>query len=774
MVQVYALIIEGGLLSLVIGAPLAFGAVYPWGTAGIELVALLMALAWALQQLQTRRLQWVRTPLNLPMLLFVGLVGLQLLPLPPALLHIVSPHTYAMYQRTLMGWPERDPLPLTPPTLDAAEAPSDISHPMPSAAGPPALSPWRPLSLYSHATLKTLGEALTSAVVYLLVVNTITTRTQLVRLLTALLATGTVIAVLGLIQQASGVTKIYGWWQPEFGGAPFGPYVNRNHGAGYLAMLLPVGLGWLWGQLGPRRHGIVRGAWPDSLKTLLSGRDGLRLLLVFAVVNMAAALLVSASRGGILSATVAVGFLTVMRYLPRRQERRVGLVIPVALTVAVAYAGWLGLDRTLARVSQPEAGRPLIWSGTLNLIGDYPWLGTGLGTYVSSFRRHKPTLNASLVEHAHYDYLELWAEMGAAGVLIVVGGLGWFGYRTLRRWSARHDPEVRGIALGGLAGVLAIGVHSLVDFNLHIPANALTFAVILGLIAVAVHLRGPHNQAVMVFRVRRLRLPRLVSLALSPVLVLAALVLGIPVLQHLAADRQAQLAEQLERADRATAAPDLALEPWARAVALDPGQADYWYHLGQARAREMQAQWTRDPFSAFRAGVRAMMAYRAAIVRNPTSPFPYLAWSWALEDVNRLAPWLAGPHLRPATASSDAVSDDGLPALRRQLAQHPDAAAHWSAWLLQTATHLAPTTAFAHYSAGLHRLQRWDRLSTEEQRQVVQELRSALQLEPRYASAILPRLWDVTHDRDLALALARGTPEERRWRADAGTIRLNR
>jgi O-antigen ligase len=753
----------------VIGAPFAFGAVYPWGRAGIELVTLVLALAWVLQQLHRRRLQWVRTPLNLPLLLFVGLVGLQLLPVPPALLHLVSPHTYDLYQRTLSGWPARDPLPLIPPALAAAEATPDASRVMPSAAGASTLSPWRPLSLYPHATVTALRQVTTYAVVYLIVVHTIQTRAQLVRLLLALLATGCVIAVLGLLQQASGTTKLYWWWQPLFGGAPFGPYVNRNHAAGYLAMVIPVGLGWLWGQLGPRDRGLVGWGGVAYLKHVMSGRDGWRLLLVFALVNMAAALLVSASRGGIISLSVALVGFTLPVGLPQRPERRLGLVVlPVLLIGVLTYAIWLGVGPTLERFSQSDEGRPLIWSGTLTLIDDYPLLGTGLGTYVSSFRRHKPTLDAGLVDHAHNDYLELLAETGVVGFLIVVGSLGWFSWRTLKRWSARHDPEIRGLVLGGLAGGLAIGVHSLVDFNLHIPANALTFAVLLGLIAVAVHLRGHQDQAVVVFRLRELRLPHCLCLPLYPLLVVVGLLLGLPVVQGLEADRQAQQAERLERVDQHLVEPAPVLAAWARAVALDPGQADYRYRLGQAHARAMQAQWTRDPAGAFRAGVQAMAAYREAILQNPTSPFPYLAWSWTLEDVSRLAPWMAAQRLRPVTATTHGLTAGGLPALTQQLAQHPEDAAHWAKWLLQTATHLAPTTTFAHYSAGLHRLQRWQRLSAEEQRQVVQALRSALQLEPRYASAILPRLWERTHDQALVQALARGTSEERRWHAERG------
>jgi O-antigen ligase len=705
MGRAYRLIIEGGLLSLVIGSPLAFGAVYPWGRAGIALIALLTALAWGATQLHARRLHLVRTPLNWLLILCLGVVALQLLPLLPALLRSVSAHTYALYQRTLSGWPEHDPLPLIPPILAAAEAPPEASRVIPSAAGTSTRSPWRPLSLYPYATRTALGEAATYAVVCLLVVNTLQSRAQLSRLLLALLATGTLIAGLGLLQKASGTTKLYWWWQPQFGGTPFGPYVNRNHAAGYLAMVIPLALGWLWGSFERCHQRLIGDTWRAYVMRLVSDRDGRQLLLVCALVHMAAALLVSASRGGIISLSVALIAFVLLASLPRRPERRPGLVLlPVLLVGVLIYAGWLGLDPTLARLSQPDEGRPLIWRGTLTLIGDYPLLGTGLGTYVTSFRRHKPTLDAELVEHAHNDYLELLAEMGVLGFLVVVGGVGWFAWQTLRRWSARHDPEVRGLVAGGLAGVLAIGVHSLVDFNLHIPANALTFAVLLGLITVAVHLRRHQDQAVAVFRERQLRLPHWLSLPLAPVLVVVGLLLGLPIVQGLAAERQAQLAEQLERAMTHVAEPGVTVEAWARAVTLDPGHADY--HLGQAYARAMQAQWSRDAASAFRAGVQAMAAYRQAILHNPTSPFPYLAWSWAWEDVSRLAPWLAAQRRRPAAGHG--VADDGLHELRRQLAQHPEATTTWSRQLLQTATHLAPTTAFAHYSTGLHRGQRWD------------------------------------------------------------------
>lgn len=99
-----------------------------------------------------------------------------------------------------------------------------------------------------------------------------------------------------------------------------------------------------------------------------------------------------------------------------------------------------------------------------------------------------------------------------------------------------------------------------------------------------------------------------------------------------------------------------------------------------------------------------MVAYREAIMRHSTSSFSYLAWDGALEEVSQLARWLDGQPMRAGTSA--ARTDDSLRDLMRQLVQAPDDTAQSSRQLLQTATYLAPTTAFAHFGAGPHRLQR--------------------------------------------------------------------
>ena len=172
----------------------------------MECVVLCMALAWVFKLLHTGRLQVVRTPLNLPILLF-GLIGLQLLPLPPIVLYWISPHTYGLYQQTLAGWPDHDPLPLvsrhavsqplTSQQTDQSPALSSQGQRLSEGSvegrddpGVTYTSRWRPLSVYPHATWAALSLALTYAVVFLITVNTLRSWKQLNRLVLTLLSVG--------------------------------------------------------------------------------------------------------------------------------------------------------------------------------------------------------------------------------------------------------------------------------------------------------------------------------------------------------------------------------------------------------------------------------------------------------------------------------------------------------------------------------------------------------------------------------------------------------
>jgi O-antigen ligase len=118
---------------------------------------------------------------------------------------------------------------------------------------------------------------------------------------------------------------------------------------------------------------------------------------------------------------------------------------------------------------------------TVEIIKDFPLTGTGLGTYLYAYPMYETRFSGEMLEHAHNDYLELLAEGGviAGGLIIVVafGALAWL----FSRWTRRNDHLVRGVGLGCLAGIAAILIHSLTDFNLHITANAVLFVTLYAL-----------------------------------------------------------------------------------------------------------------------------------------------------------------------------------------------------------------------------------------------------------------------------------------------------
>ena len=156
------------------------------------------------------------------------------------------------------------------------------------------------------------------------------------------------------------------------------------------------------------------------------------------------------------------------------------LLITVAI---VAGVFWVGADSGLAerladsRGDPGPASRSAIWSGTWTMIRAHPVLGVGLGAFETVYPIYGRGDGTSLIQFAHNDYLQALADGGiVAGALAV-----WFIIVTFRgfvRGVRLRDPLLRALALGAGAGIFAILVHSLFDFNLQLPSNALLFLVL--------------------------------------------------------------------------------------------------------------------------------------------------------------------------------------------------------------------------------------------------------------------------------------------------------
>jgi O-antigen ligase len=307
------------------------------------------------------------------------------------------------------------------------------------------------------------------------------------RLVLALLALGAFEAVYGLVQYLTGWQKIFGYTKVFNLQEVTGTYINRNHFAGLLEMLLPFALVLAFYQFGKLRE--ASHARLDSLAAVFGHPEAQKgiLWLLLAVV-LFVALVFSRSRMGLLATLFSLAVMLAVAAASGRQ-RRLGIGLALAfLTVGVLLALWIGPAPVLARFEtlgdeQALSAEPrwVIWQDTLRLINQRPWLGSGLGTFPIAYPSVQGAYLTLFVNHAHNDYLELFSDLGLPGGVLLFAGIFYLLARTLRFWSAAQDRLSRLLALGCAGSLTALLLHALTDFNFYIPANALTFAVIAGL-----------------------------------------------------------------------------------------------------------------------------------------------------------------------------------------------------------------------------------------------------------------------------------------------------
>lgn len=273
------------------------------------------------------------------------------------------------------------------------------------------------------------------------------------------MAFGFFVSLFGILQHLTFNGKLYWFRTMHFGGIPFGPYVNRNHFAGFVELIIPL-------SLVPLVLGKVR-------------RERWFLVALFAVVPIGA-LFLSASRGGIVSFAVELGALFIWLLLRRAFGTHL-LSAGAVLLLAVLMVSWLGVQELVERFSSLQSlevtvgKRASMREDTWRIFLDHPWMGTGLGTLQTVFPAYETLYDGKVVNHAHNDYLEALAETGIAGGLCCVWFLGVLFVDSLRRVSQPGSSFISTLHLSGLIGCLGLLAHSLVDFNLHIPANALLF-----------------------------------------------------------------------------------------------------------------------------------------------------------------------------------------------------------------------------------------------------------------------------------------------------------
>lgn len=345
---------------------------------------------------------------------------------------------------------------------------------------------WATISIYPHDTLQALVRFLAYFAAFLLAAYLFDSRKGKSNLVRALVFTGCFEAGYGIVQYLTSWQKI--WTTPKrfYTAEATGTYVNRDHFAGLLELTLPfvVGLIFYYFQVwSSRRHaGFDRRASAERSSMGFRTLFYLCLLLIMIV-----GVIFSRSRMGILATLFTLIFLALLGLLKSRQKVwMVGVFL--FLLCAVGYGLWIGLGPVLTRfeaLREPNylqmEGRISIWKDTMRLMRDYPLTGTGLGTFGVAYRRYQTEWINNYIDHAHNDYFEFASETGLPGAALLFMPILFLLVRMIVSFVRDSRRYRRSIALGCIGSTLAILLHSLVDFNLQIPANALVLAVVLGI-----------------------------------------------------------------------------------------------------------------------------------------------------------------------------------------------------------------------------------------------------------------------------------------------------
>ncbi|NMB76701.1 MAG: tetratricopeptide repeat protein [Myxococcales bacterium] len=406
-------------------------------------------------------------PLGVAMLCATLLTLLQAVPLPPFLVRVLNPEAASLYGHMLSGtglWGEGQ---------------------------------FRPLSLSAPSTWFELLKYFGYTLAFIVVVNYYNDRHRARRLLKAVAWTGFLVAIIGFFSKLLSLRAILGFYPVGSDNFFFSTFVNPNHLAGFLLLTSPTAVG-----------------------LALSARERQdRALYLFLGAVSGAALLMTLSRGGIVAFGAACLFLFFLVATRRsRRIRRLALV-QGAVALVLLGAGYLAYDTILREMKSlgnlgalREETKIAAWGGTLEMIGDHPVLGIGRGAYATVYPRYRSVPHEATFTHAENGPLQLMAEWGPVfGSLFLLTFLACLGLALTR---VRES-----LSMGGcLAAVFGSAAHNLVDFNLEVAGVAVTFVVLLGVLAASPfsHAGGPRPVEL------RFRLPRKAAVAAVPLIILVS------------------------------------------------------------------------------------------------------------------------------------------------------------------------------------------------------------------------------------------------------------
>lgn len=339
------------------------------------------------------------------------------------------------------------------------------------------------LSLDPTVTTTHIVRSLAYAVVFLLFLLLVNTEHRVRYFLYTLVISGVFQAFYGGLTVLGGPEYSFLYMKQFYVDVATGTFINRNHLAGCLEMTIAAGVGLLLAGLKGSRHGSWRLLLSHWIRLILSEKAAIRLALII----MASAMVLTRSRMGNIAFLSSLSVAGMLSLLISRAATRSSILLFASVIIIdmVLLGSWFGVDKVVQRIEQTSLGseqRDDVDIFAWPMVQDFWLTGSGAGSFAVVFPNYiTEHLGEGLFDHAHNDYFEFWAELGLIGclplVLVTVTSLA----VALRCMKLKHHPVLKGAGFASTMGIISVMIHSFVDFNLQIPANAIYFVSLLAL-----------------------------------------------------------------------------------------------------------------------------------------------------------------------------------------------------------------------------------------------------------------------------------------------------
>ncbi|MCF6291040.1 MAG: O-antigen ligase family protein [Desulfobacterales bacterium] len=431
------------------------------------------------------------------------------------------------------------------------------------------------LAPYVHPVRLSLVRWIVYGFFFYALLQTLNSRKRIELTLIIILLSAAINSLYGIYGFYLGANRV--WWVTKLGQTVSGTFLNRNHFGAFMALAILLGVTYLFA-IGRQRDSGGHLTWRQQLIRSLTNEQlfGKRIFIASCVLAAGLGLILSASRGAILALAVSLPAFLVPYFQNKKQRRRI-LLIGLALAAVIAGASQLiGKDDTWKRFGEtdaPMASRVRYTSQSIKLFADYPLTGVGFGNFQYAFPRYQsPEDTRQFIEHAHNDWVQLLAEGGLAGFSLFLAGAIFYIRALLRQWRVQRDPFARTMGTLSLTAIIYMAVHSLFDFNLHVPANVLLFIAMQAIGLAAMRIRERRSRTRYPYWLLPLKGRGGIVSGLLLVLILWA---GGTAIRHFAAETYCNsvLNTTLKR-DPAPPSKDI-----QEAIAWDGGNSAYWFKL---------------------------------------------------------------------------------------------------------------------------------------------------------------------------------------------------